>query len=105
MSSLSITIEGEKVRLRGQLVIETVPNAEKELASLANKTHSLSAVSISFEQIDKVDTAGLAWLLNLASTLRKADVKVKIEHPPEALLKLSRLSNAEALVFGQQTQD
>lgn len=91
--------------LEGELSIETVPDAEKQSQAFLSLGQRPANMIISFAHISKVDTAGLAWLLNFSSALRKSGTDVKVEHPPEALLKLSRLSNAEALVFGESTQD
>lgn len=109
MTQLQIRQEGESWQLEGELSIETVPEAEKRsdalLGTFAQNGSKTQKLVISFEHVSKVDTAGLAWLLNFSAALRKSGTDVKVEHPPEALLKLSRLSNAEELVFGEQPQD
>ncbi|XOV80650.1 MAG: lipid asymmetry maintenance protein MlaB [Aestuariibacter sp.] len=109
MTQLQIKQESDSWQLVGELSIETVPEAEKRsnafLGTLGKNGRKTEKLVISFENVAKVDTAGLAWLLNFTAALRKSGTDVKVAYPPEALLKLSRLSNAEELVFGEQPQD
>lgn len=102
MVALEVAQQENTLALKGELVIETVPIVEKQNQGLIASLSNFEQANISFEHVSKVDTAGLAWLLNFAAALRKSGIKVNVQQPPEALIKLSRLSNAESLIFDEK---
>lgn len=70
-------------------------------AASAKQKQALNAVSniiVDLTSIDKADTAGLAWLLNLKRDLHHQQKTVKIVNVPETLLNLAALSSAQALL-------
>jgi len=63
----------------------------KKLVSAGNCTFDLS-------DVERVDSAGLAWLINAVRDARQHDVSVVISEPPEKLLKLAKISDVDTLL-------
>lgn len=80
----------------GDLTIESVPSADKQLK--AHKSKFTDAVSIDLSNATKNDTAGLAWLVNLKAELQQKDIGFELKNVPETLKKLSKLSDADTLL-------
>lgn len=57
-----------------------------------------SAVIIDFESSDRIDTAGLAWILNAVRDAKKQSIKIEFAQVPDALKELAKLSGAESLI-------
>lgn len=63
----------------------------KKLIDTGNCTFDLS-------DVERVDSAGLAWLINAVRDARHHDVSVVISEPPEKLLKLAKISDVDTLL-------
>lgn len=59
---------------------------------------SLSHCNIDLAGVTHVDSAGLAWLINLLRDAQQHKVEVTFSHVPDTLYKLATLSNAESLI-------
>lgn len=71
--------------------------------NLAEKAlHSFPAVNkdveLCFEQVEHLDTAGLAWVLKLLKFYQSKQVKVEISNPPQQLIALAKISNVLELL-------
>ncbi|MBF7074905.1 STAS domain-containing protein [Glaciecola sp. MH2013] len=53
---------------------------------------------VDLSKVQRADSAGLAWLLNLKRDLNAHTINATICHSPEKLINLARLSNTEALL-------
>ena len=100
MSHLSITGPEKGVLVfSGELNRDTLMHAwngrEKSLTGL-HKQHDTLTVDLS--DVSSVDTAGLAFLVNLIGTSKKYRLELKISSPPESLLKLAKISDVTSLL-------
>lgn len=56
------------------------------------------ALVVRFEEVSKLDTSLLAWLLNLKRWLASFNISVTLESPPDQLVRLAQLSNVAPLL-------
>ena len=48
--------------------------------------------------VSQVDTAGLAWLVNLVAECRKLKIPLKLSNVPITLIKLAKISDVEGIL-------
>ncbi|MFC3121307.1 STAS domain-containing protein [Agaribacter flavus] len=58
----------------------------------------IKTLVVDMEGVDDVDTAGIAWMLNLARDAKTNNVGVKFLHIPPSLVALAKLSNVDSLI-------
>ena len=68
-------------------------NEKQRQAMVAHKQGSLC-----FGDIRHIDSAGLAWVLNLLRDARKHDVIFSLKNVPNELIQLARLSGVDTLL-------
>jgi phospholipid transport system transporter-binding protein len=62
------------------------------------KVVDVDKLTIDLEKVERVDTAGLAWLLNLKRDLKSHKVASHIKNSPKKLLELATLSNIQTVL-------
>ena len=77
--------------LSGELNRHSVPSIN--LPKLAVN----SQITLDLEQLNQVDTAGLAWLIDTLSQLQRNHISLKLVNLPEQLKKLMKLGDVENL--------
>lgn len=55
-------------------------------------------LQVDLSKVERADTSGLAWLLNLVKDLSKTQVEVRFSNIPDKLMNLAALSGAEVLL-------
>ncbi|HKJ18490.1 MAG TPA: STAS domain-containing protein [Xanthomonadales bacterium] len=96
MSEATLQSDNGRAWLAGDLTFATV-------MTLANSMQTLSGNQgmpgqIDLDQVERIDSAGLTLLLEWQSLFRKqsgSDSLIEIINPPDALLKIARLCDAE----------
>jgi phospholipid transport system transporter-binding protein len=53
---------------------------------------------VCLNDVDRADSAGLAWLINLKRDLKHNNVDVSIHDSPTKLIALAKLSNADSFL-------
>ena len=95
MSIVKLIVEGELVKVSGELTRTTVPKLtikeRKRFLSQSNVILDLAAVS-------KVDTAGLSWLFVLIEEAKGKDCQLKFVNASTELIKLAALSSVDNLL-------
>lgn len=92
MSKLSISQQNnDTIALSGELNRHSVPSIS--LPQLGNEKQ----MTIDLKAVTQVDTAGLAWLINLLAQLQRNHITLKLVHLPEQLKKLMQLGHVENL--------
>lgn len=86
--------------LSGRLEHQTL---EKDLwPSLAQNERknlvSIGKLVIDLEQVEFVDTAGLAWLINAIRQAQEAKVQAVLANAPDKLIKLAKISDVDRLL-------
>jgi phospholipid transport system transporter-binding protein len=56
------------------------------------------SLSVCLEKVERADSAGLAWLINLKRDLNQHNVSVSIHNSPKKLIELAKLSNADGFL-------
>jgi phospholipid transport system transporter-binding protein len=64
---------------------------DKKVIESANEWH------IDLAKVERVDTAGLAWLINIAKYCAQNDVQLHFDNVPDKLLNLADLSGAKSV--------
>lgn len=98
MSSETLTIariDGENVQLNGELTRKSIIGKQNKnfLEILVSNQQS-----VDLKALNKVDTAGLSWLLALVELATKKQIAISYSNPPAELVKLARLSRVEQLL-------
>lgn len=101
MSSAELRAEAGTAYLSGELTFATVTRLYGQMESVSRSDGIPSSVDLA--DVSKIDSAGLALLLEWQSRFRKSHggagketARIEITNPPEALLKIARLCDAEA---------
>ncbi|WP_166423379.1 STAS domain-containing protein [Paraglaciecola sp. 20A4] len=103
-SASHITVENHQdtpgcFALRGKLNRETIPNFwPNSVQQLASAKSSNQPLVLDLTNIEHIDTAGLAWLINLIRDTKAQDIKFHLVNPPETLLNLAKISDVEAFL-------
>jgi phospholipid transport system transporter-binding protein len=93
-----LQLEQERLVIVGTLSNATiVNNAFSMLPELVKTSH----LEVDFAQVSQVDSAGLAWIINLIRDARAQQIPVTLTHIPDKLLHLAALSNADTLLTEQ----
>lgn len=100
MADLQMNDQGNGViALVGSLNRKTVvgvwPNHQQILDDFKQRD---VAVTLDLEAVEHVDTAGLAWLLDLFAERYKIDQKLALINTPVSLLKIAKISNVESIL-------
>ncbi len=92
MSNISLTITNDIAYLSGDLIRQTIHKipAQQLKCFLRQKSAIINLVAI-----DKIDTAGLAWLLSQVELAQANACLLCFEHLPSSLIKLASLSSVE----------
>jgi len=80
----------------GQMTMETVPTAWPKLDTLWQGELAPKALELS--AIDKIDTAGLAWILDILKQAKINNSQLKLIKVPESLIKLAKISDLEGVL-------
>ncbi|USD64988.1 STAS domain-containing protein [Vibrio sp. SCSIO 43136] len=96
MTSVIEWISDKEMALSGELDRDSVPEIWKALTKIK---HNQARLEVSLEQVSRVDSAGLAMLIQLIRHAKKQNCHIMLCFVPEQLRTLCRLSNAEAILF------
>lgn len=94
---LKVALQNNLLTLCGALDQHTVmsawPKQQQVLSHLSGQALSLDLLGL-----EHIDTAGLAWLVDLYSQAKKAQVDIETIKAPSALHKLAKISDLQALL-------
>jgi len=95
LSTIKLDVHSELAILSGDLIRQTVPSLSvKEI----NRFLQQKSVIINLAQVNKVDTAGLAWLLRQVELSQANACQLSFEHLPSSLIKLAALSAVDGFL-------
>lgn len=66
----------------------------------AEHLQAITKLNVDLQQVDGLDTAGLAWLVNMLKDFNTKSIAVTFSNIPEKLNRLAALSNAKSLFGG-----
>ncbi len=100
MAELVISKEQQSgFALSGQLNRNTVVGAWPHLAkdfSAAAKNHQ--TIKLNLADVSHIDTAGLAWLVNMIAEQKKQGQSISLHNCTDSLLKLAKISDVHSLL-------
>lgn len=82
------------VMVQGCLDRSTVPYAK---LPYKDALAGASQLNLDLQQLEKIDTSGLAWLIDLLSQLQQQEIRLKLHNLPEQLVKLMTLGHVDNL--------
>jgi ABC-type transporter Mla MlaB component len=97
MQPAEIEVAGDAARITGDLTFATAKGLYTRMASLSQGNGMPRSVDLG--GVGQIDSGGLALLLEWQSAFSKQDgssALLEIRNPPEALVKIARLCDAEA---------
>jgi phospholipid transport system transporter-binding protein len=88
-NTLTLLVSGDldQLSLTKDYWVLSDESARKQLLSAAS-------LVVCLKSVERADSAGLAWLINLKRDLNQHDVSVSIQGSPTKLIELAKLSNA-----------
>jgi phospholipid transport system transporter-binding protein len=95
VTKISFTLSDSHATFIGDLTRQTVGTITKKMFKQLLSNNQLV---VDFKQIERVDTAGLAWLLLLIEKANLAACQVKIINFPSDLAKLAKLSAVDTFL-------
>jgi phospholipid transport system transporter-binding protein len=88
----------ESFSLSGSLNRDTVPDFwQNSLQQLAN-AQSDKPLLLNLEKLTHIDTAGLAWLINLIRDAKTQNIEFSLLNPPDTLLNLAKISDVDGFL-------
>ena len=85
----------------GELAIQGDLNTESVMAlwpSYQNELSKVSALTVNLGALEKFDTAGLAWLLQLKGECKKQGITFGLKNTPSGVESLARISGIEEIL-------
>ena len=98
MNAAALKVDGSTARLSGDLTFATVTALFARMEAIARSGGMPSAIDLG--AVEQIDSAGLALLLEWQSMYIEqeggdASSLIRIDNPPQALLKIARLCDGE----------
>ena len=62
-------------------------------------------IIVNLQHVSRIDTAGLAWLLNFARDSKRKQIVLRFKSIPQELVELARLSNADDILVNGGKND
>ncbi|MGS2721366.1 STAS domain-containing protein [Paraglaciecola aestuariivivens] len=101
MTKLSLTQNAQgHIVLSGDLNRHTVPTIPN-LPLASNKVANAQECLIDLQDIQHVDTAGLAWLINGLKQARALGISCQLKGLPKTLLNLAKISDVDQFLSVQ----
>lgn len=97
MPDARLEVRDGAARISGDLTFTTVSALYDEMSRVARSGGLPGSVDLS--EVGRIDSAGLALLLEWQAAYRSEkgrDQLMDVSHPPDALIKIARLCDAEA---------
>lgn len=90
----STHFQNNVLTLSGQLTKQTIKH---DLLKTEPKFRHCSLLTINLSELTAVDSAGLAWLINIMRDCRSANIALEWQDVPSNIMQLAKLSNAQSL--------
>ncbi|MCJ8321590.1 MAG: STAS domain-containing protein [Colwellia sp.] len=95
MSTITLTLNNDTAELAGELTRHTVPSlSEHDSRNFLKQKNA----KIDLAAVNKIDTAGLAWLLSQVEFAQANSCQLSFVHLPSGLIKLAELSSVDSFL-------
>jgi len=88
--------EDGRLRLRGRVDFETVPGLYRDSLSMQREEGAPNEIDLT--DVEHIDSAGLALLLEWESWARHHGNRLRLSNPPAQLLMLAKLSELQTVL-------
>ena len=95
MAQINLTFTDDQATLIGELTRITMT---KSFEKKSKKIFSSAKMIVNLSQVQKVDTAGLAWILYIVEQAILNTCQLTFTHIPQDLLKLACLSGVDSFI-------
>ncbi|NQZ80585.1 MAG: STAS domain-containing protein [Colwellia sp.] len=95
MAQINLTFTDDQATLIGELTRITMT---KSFEKKSKKIFSSTKMIVNLSQVQKVDTAGLAWILYIVEQAILNTCQLTFTHIPQDLLKLACLSGVDSFI-------
>ena len=95
MAKINFIFEDQYCFIEGELTRKSVPLISK---SQFKELLSLNEIKIDFSQLQRVDTAGLAWVCKVFEQASSCQKSILFVNMPEQLIKLATLSGVDSFL-------
>lgn len=95
MKKFNIEKRADNITITGELTRHSINNKNQNSIEPYLVDND---IIIDLSSVDKIDTAGLAWLLLIIERANAKNVKVNFIHLSDELVKLAMLSGVETLI-------
>ncbi|MDH5485468.1 MAG: STAS domain-containing protein [Gammaproteobacteria bacterium] len=96
MSQATVQLEGEICRFSGELNLDSVPEALNKFETLMAQVGE--SVLIDLQGVTRIDSGGVAFLVECLRLLQLQNKSVKFSHLPEQMLEMAKLSGLQNLL-------
>ncbi len=95
MTDISIQLSQNTISIQGELTRHTLTKVtDKKVKSLLGQTSTV----VDLQQVNKVDTAGLAWLFYLLEQAQQVNCQLHFANLPTKLDNLIKLSGVDGFL-------
>ncbi len=85
----------------GDLNRDTVPAYGAPIVQQLLEQAGNGKLTLNLTEVGHVDTAGLAWLINLLKAFKQRNIPWQLEHIPKTMLNLAKISDVEGILSVQ----
>lgn len=91
---ITLTHADDICSLAGELTRQSVPQLTARITKLLNATQLV----FDFNQVNKADTAGLAWICALLEQANSKNCQLSLINLPKQLLQLAKLNGVDSFL-------
>jgi len=98
VSDTKLQLNGNVLTINGELTRHTITRGFEKTSK---KFQSTALTSVDLAQVSRIDTAGLAWLLSLVESAKRAGNELSFSPVSDDLLRLAKLTGVESFLQRQ----
>ncbi len=102
MSKAELDIAEGRVKIRGAIDFDTVPDLLRQSHKMFSRPES--TIVVDFSEIEHTKSVGLALMIEWLRQARRAGKKVEFAHVPTQMLAMAKASGLES-ILGLQNKD
>ncbi|RDV28116.1 STAS domain-containing protein [Alteromonas aestuariivivens] len=93
-------IDDNGIQLQGELDRDSLTTNWWTMLDTGQKNRLTASKACRFDlsSVERIDSAGLAWLVNAVRDARANGIKITLQNAPEKLLKLAKISDVDRLL-------
>lgn len=102
MKGVILTEQGKgHFLIKGDLNRHTVPSCDASIQQRLVTGAVAQKIKIELSGLEHVDTAGLAWLINLLRVFKQSNIQWQLQNIPETMTNLAKISDVDSILSVQ----